>query len=173
MVEQTDWESPRAIFQHEYSSIVKAFYEVVLRPIAHQPIGQPEITTIDRDALDFTLLDLNNKTNYPQFENLPLSIKNAYTSFRNFVQALKNNKDEEVVQNLDVIRGVFPLLGNCITYGDGYMRGLYFGRNPCRESQYKLYSSLNKARKNQGSLILDSIQELLGVCSDCPYKATL
>lgn len=169
MVKDKDWNKAQIIFQDEYSSIVEALNENVLRPLVQK--GQ----SLDKDALDAALMDLNNKLRSEEINVVPQKIKTAYTSLRNLAISLRDSKDEEVTQNLDVMERLFNLFIDCCSYRDGYMDGLYLGRNPCREDQYGLYSSLAKAKRRLygDSKLLDAVDGMLKVCSNCPYKTSL
>lgn len=127
----------------------------------------------DKSILDIMLTDLDDKLDYSNDERIPQNIKLAYTNFRQFIQTLKDSSDEEVSENIDVMKSASRLFICCDVYGAGRMSGIYLGRNPCREEQYALYSSLakSKMRELSNSEINDAVSGLLKSCSNCPYQS--
>jgi hypothetical protein len=167
MLSGENWNKLETIFRDEYSSIVEALNENVLRPLVQ------ERNPLDKDALVMALSDLDNKLRSEEIKAVPIKIKNAYFNLKNLVTVLNNSKNEEITQNSDVMEKLFGLYSACSTYGGELgTDGIYFGRNPCREDQYGLYSALAKAkRKTSGtSKLLDAIDDTLKTCSNCPYK---
>lgn len=163
-----DWNSSENIATQEYSSIINAFYETVLRPMVqgHQ--------NMDRDALEMIASDLSWKVEDDEFEKLPFKIRNAYNSLLNLVNVIKETDDVTLAEHRNLLEGYFSLGICCSTYGSS-MKEFYKGRNPCRESQVVMYSSLAKARrraeeKGMGLPLLEASGQMFDVCKKCPYK---
>jgi len=167
MATDKNWNKMETVLKDEYSSIVESMNENVLRSLVS------EKTPLNRDALDATLNDLNDKLRSEEIKTVPRKIKNAYANLKNLATVLKNSRNEEITQNLDVMEKLFGLYASCSTYGDERgIDGIYFGRNPCREDQHGLYSALAKAKRriSGSSKLLNAIDGTLRICSDCPQK---
>lgn len=166
--EKNKWNNPRKIAIDEYTSILNAHNNCMLRPIVE---GQNKI---DKDAVALVESDLECKINDPDFEKLSLETKKAYHNFMRFVQALKMATDEEVEACREVLKGLLHLGINCNVYGEAIAKGrdeLYYGRDPCREEKYRTFSAIQKAEKEGNSSgLLKAARQMAGTCTECPYK---
>ncbi len=161
---QEEWNTPEKIFRDEYTSIINAFYENVLRPVVQR--GQ----RIDRNAISMTNSDLEWKLNDSNLKKLPFQIQNAYRRFKQLVDVLENTIDEEIEILKDVLHGLFLLGTNCNVYGNS-MKDLYIGRNPCRNDQYVMNSAIKNAEERlEDSKLLEASRGMVDVCKKCPYR---
>lgn len=162
------WNNPVKISRHEFSSIFQAFYESVLRGVAQKN------ESIDRSALEMTLSELDWKIEDPNFKKMPLQVQHAYQRLKELSVALKEASDIDVANFQDALYTVFLQGINCHTYGSEISRGkdgIYFGRNPCRETQFKMNSALRQAEERKGnSKLLDALKGMFDACRKCPYK---
>jgi len=157
-----EWNTPEKIALDEYTSMIHAHYEHVLRPIVQR--GEK----LDRDVLEIAKSDLEWKINDSDFKKLSLKTRRAYQAFRKFVETLKNSSDKEIKANQKILYGLFKLGIDCPTYGSfGHDKG----RNPCREDQYEMFSAIKKAeRVGKGLDLIEAVKDMFDVCKKCPYK---
>ena len=159
------WNSPEKVALDEYTSIIQAHYEHVLRPIVQR------VESLDRDAIEMVKSDLEWHVNDPNFAKLPLKLKRAYQTFHRFTEVLEKSDDNEVKAAKAVLQGLFRLGIACHTYGNlGSGDKSFRLRNPCRDHQYETLLAIKKAERKGGSQLLKSAREMFDVCKKCPYK---
>jgi hypothetical protein len=149
----------------EYTSILRACGETVLRPIVNKKMD------VDRTALSLVREDLELKVNSPNFKMLPLKITEAYIALKGFVETLEATGDVEIALTRDVLEGLLYLGVNCDVYGL-LCSGESFsqGRNPCRFDQYQTRIAIKKARETEGNTpLIESFERMIGNCLMCPY----
>jgi len=159
--------NPENVALDEYSSIIKAHFENVLRPIIQ---GGKEL---DRVAVKLVKSDLELKLQDPSFRNLPLKLQDAYKTFKNFVEILGESNDQEIREGKDALNGIFNLATCCMSFGDTIHageKGLYYNRNPCRSSQYMADSVIIKSLQRYSSKLLDAARQMSSICLICPYR---
>ena len=156
-------DSPENIALDEYSSIIEAYYEHVLRPVVD------EDAPLDKDALALTESELEWKIKDPNFRDLPFKIKDAYNNFYNFVNVLGTASNEEIKACKDVLDGLLALGISCSTCGED-MKEIHVGRNPCRTEQYKTLSAIKRVERVGHSQLLEAAKQMAETCLKCPYK---
>ncbi len=165
-MENEEWNSQNRIAIDEYHSIVKSFYENVLRPFVQR--GE----RMDRDALEMIADELQWMTKEETFAGLPAKIQNAYNCLGKLADTLKKADDTIIAVQRDILNSHF-LLGICCDVYGPLMKNIYFGRNPCREDQIKMFSTLAKARREpqgKSSSLIEASGQMFDVCKKCPYK---
>src|SRR3989344_2457583 len=109
---ERNWESPESAPIYEYSSIIHAFYDSVLRPVVQSR------QRMDRDALEMIASELEFKVQDKKFKKLPFKIQNAYQSLFNLVNTLKETSDAVIEEYSDVLHGNFLLGICCNSFGE-------------------------------------------------------
>jgi len=165
--QRREWNEPVKIAREEYGSIVHAFNENVLRGVVQH--GK----TMDRGALDIVISELEWKIQDPAFEKLPFQIKQAHERFREVSVALKESSDEDITNFKEALDALFNLGLDCYLYGYHISKGkdgVYWGRNPCRDDQFKMNAALRRiAEKGGNTRLLEALRGRDDVCKKCPY----
>lgn len=161
--EEREWNTSEKIYQDEYNSILQIFYDKILRPIVQQN------KNLDRDILKMAISDLEFKIDSEEFNDIPIKIKNAYTSLNKLIKVMKESDNKEINANKNLLYAVFGLAIGCTTFSIGGM-DIYRGRNPCREHQYELKSELMKAKKNKQSNLVNAVGYFSDICVNCLHR---